>query len=93
MSAYMPVDPTASAPQRTHVLLVLVTKHTRILVRVTHCGIHPNVTNSDRFLELSERPIPVNEHHDAVLLHRAPHFRSNHTSLTPSRPSYSAERR
>ena len=54
----MPVDPIARAPQQTHVLHLLVMNHTHILARVTHCRIHPNVTNSDRFLELSECPIP-----------------------------------
>jgi hypothetical protein len=54
----MPVDPIVRAPQPTYVLLLLVMNHTHILVRVTHCGIHLNVMNSDRFLELLERPIP-----------------------------------
>jgi len=89
----MPVDPIVSAPQRTHVLLVLVMKHTYILVRVTHCGIHLNLRNSARFFELSERPIPVNEHRNAALLHRAPHFRSNQMPCTLTRPPYRAERR
>ena len=37
----------------------LITDYVHIAVSTARCGIRLNATNSDRFLELSERPIPV----------------------------------
>lgn len=38
-----------------------MTNHMHILVGTTHCGVHLNGTNSEGFLDLSQRPISIKE--------------------------------